>query len=144
MVRKMPANGHAPVRGGVLALPTIAGDCTDCGKCEKRCVFSGTAITALRYYLWVAVSRFDTRPFSCYINLMTITQTVEILADRRVVLEVPREVPTGSVILSFTAPASAETESITEKLNGYYKNHSSRLDEEKLPHIDCLARKTGK
>ena len=57
---------------------------------------------------------------------MTITQTVEIPPDRRVVLEVPREVPTGSVVLSFTAPA--ETESITEKLNGYYKNHSSRLD----------------
>ena len=33
---------------------------------------------------------------------MTITQTVEIPADRRITLEVPREVPTGSVILTFT------------------------------------------
>ena len=33
---------------------------------------------------------------------MTITQTVEIPADRRIILEVPREVPTGPVILSFT------------------------------------------
>ena len=38
---------------------------------------------------------------------MTITQTVEIPADRRITLEVPREVPTGPVILSFT-PARAE------------------------------------
>jgi len=33
---------------------------------------------------------------------MTITQTVEIPADRRITLEVPREVPTGPVILTFT------------------------------------------
>ncbi|MDR0502071.1 MAG: hypothetical protein LBH16_01990 [Treponema sp.] len=33
---------------------------------------------------------------------MTFTQTVEIPADRRITLEVPREVPTGTVILSFT------------------------------------------
>jgi len=38
---------------------------------------------------------------------MTITQTVEIPADRRITLEVPREVPTGPVILTFT-PAKAE------------------------------------
>jgi len=37
---------------------------------------------------------------------MAITQTVEIPADRRITLEVPREVPTGQVILTFTlAPA---------------------------------------
>ena len=33
---------------------------------------------------------------------MTITQTVEIPADRRITLEVPREIPAGSVILTFT------------------------------------------
>ena len=32
---------------------------------------------------------------------MTITQTVEIPADRRLIIEVPREVPTGPVILAF-------------------------------------------
>jgi len=56
---------------------------------------------------------------------MTITQTVEIPSNRRISLEVPREVPTGAVILSFT-PANA-TESITEKLNSYYENHDSSL-----------------
>jgi len=33
---------------------------------------------------------------------MAITQTVEILSDRRITLEVPREVPMGSVVLTFT------------------------------------------
>jgi len=42
---------------------------------------------------------------------MTITQTVEIPADRRIT--VPREVPTGAVILTFTPVA--KTEPITFK-----------------------------
>jgi Zn-dependent alcohol dehydrogenase len=33
---------------------------------------------------------------------MTITQTVEIPANRRITIEVPQEIPTGRVILSFT------------------------------------------
>ena len=33
---------------------------------------------------------------------MTVTQTVEIPTDRRLTIDVPREVPTGSVVLSFT------------------------------------------
>jgi len=57
---------------------------------------------------------------------MTITQTVEIPADRRIT--VPREVPTGKTVIAFTP--MAETESITEKLNNYYKNHNSRLDDD--------------
>ena len=64
---------------------------------------------------------------------MTITQTVEISADSRsITLEVPREIPSGLVYLSFT-PVLAETKtgaekSITEKLNNYYRNHDSCLD----------------
>ena len=79
---------------------------------------------------------------------MTITQTVEIPADRRITFEVPREVPIGKVILTFTpegnlgsdeprrqVPASNITqtefeESITEKLNNYYRNHNSCLDDD--------------
>jgi len=37
---------------------------------------------------------------------MTITQTIDIPADRRITLEVPCEIPTGPVVLTFT-PASA-------------------------------------
>ena len=33
---------------------------------------------------------------------MTITQTVEIPADRRIILEVPREVPVGRTVIAFT------------------------------------------
>jgi hypothetical protein len=33
---------------------------------------------------------------------MTVTQTVDIPADRRITLEVPREVPPGKTILAFT------------------------------------------
>ena len=43
---------------------------------------------------------------------MAITQTVEIPADRRITLEVPREVPTGPVILTFTL-ANTETQKKT-------------------------------
>jgi len=39
--------------------------------------------------------------FCCYIQFMTITQTIDIPADRRIT--VPREVPTGPVILTFTS-----------------------------------------
>ena len=59
---------------------------------------------------------------------MTITQTIEIPADRRITLEVPREVPTGRTILAFIP--MVESDSITEKLNSYYKNHNSRLDDD--------------
>jgi len=41
---------------------------------------------------------------------MTVTQTVEIPADRRLTIDVPREVPTGSVILSFTPAAGGEAD----------------------------------
>jgi hypothetical protein len=37
---------------------------------------------------------------------MTITQTVEIPADHRLIIDVPREIPAGPVILTFT-PARA-------------------------------------
>jgi len=36
---------------------------------------------------------------------MSVTQTVEIPASRRLTIDVPREVPTGSVILTFTPAA---------------------------------------
>jgi hypothetical protein len=41
---------------------------------------------------------------------MTITQTIEIPANRRITLEVPREIPTGKVIIAFT-PLTEEANS---------------------------------
>lgn len=65
---------------------------------------------------------------------MTITQTVEIPPNHWLNIEVPHEIPSGLVYLSFT-PASVDTqtehkESITEKLDKYYRNHASRLDDD--------------
>jgi hypothetical protein len=42
---------------------------------------------------------------------MTVTQTVEIPATRRLIIDVPDEVPTGKTILSFT-PAETEQKKI--------------------------------
>jgi len=42
---------------------------------------------------------------------MTITQTVEIPANRLITLEVPREIPSGQVILTFT-PAKTEQKKV--------------------------------
>ncbi|MCL2215207.1 MAG: hypothetical protein FWC06_08380 [Treponema sp.] len=39
---------------------------------------------------------------------MTTTRTVEIPADRRITIEVPREVPAGRVVLTFTPASEAE------------------------------------
>ena len=39
---------------------------------------------------------------------MTITQTVKIPADRRLIIEVPREIPMGQVILTFTSKAAKQ------------------------------------
>jgi hypothetical protein len=38
---------------------------------------------------------------------MIIEQTIEIPANRKITLEVPKEVPTGTVILTFTPVAGA-------------------------------------
>ena len=48
--------------------------------------------------------------FSSYNNRMTITQTVEIPADRRLIIDVPREVPTGKARLTFTSMTEAAIE----------------------------------
>ena len=39
--------------------------------------------------------------FYAIFNLMTITQTVEIPADRRLIIDVPPEVPVGKAVLVF-------------------------------------------
>jgi len=56
---------------------------------------------------------------------MTITQTVEIPADRRITLEVPREIPAGQVILTFTVPQAGKKRKITETEEIEYINRNS-------------------
>ena len=64
---------------------------------------------------------------------MTITQTVEIPADRRLNIEVPSEVPTGPVILSFTSVPSQKKPRMTaaEELE-LFKKHADELNREAL------------
>ena len=38
---------------------------------------------------------------------MTITQTIKIPADRRLTIDIPREIPTESVVLTFTPSLSS-------------------------------------
>ena len=47
---------------------------------------------------------------------MSITQTVTIPADHRLTIEVPREVPAGPVILTFT-PMAAATAKAADTMN---------------------------
>ena len=48
-----------------------------------------------------------TASISCYIFPMSVTQTIDIPVSRRLVIDVPREVPVGRTVLTFTpAPQS--------------------------------------
>jgi ABC-type transporter Mla subunit MlaD len=62
---------------------------------------------------------------------MTITQTVDIPADRRITLEVPREVPPGRTILAFTpAPDRGGTDRKVVSVPS--------ANEQATPHSDAL------
>jgi len=64
---------------------------------------------------------------------MSITQTVEIPANRRLTIDVPREVPTGSVILSFTPPQSVKKASMTDEEEiALINRHADELNREAL------------
>ena len=66
---------------------------------------------------------------------MSITQTVEIPASRRLTLDVPYEIPTGKAILTFT-PVSAVRNSRelenAEKIWAYNRSHSVEIKAEML------------
>ena len=54
-------------------------------------------------------------PSSCYAYPMTITQTVDIPADRRLIIDVPREIPAGKTIIAFTPAADTVDEPSIDK-----------------------------
>jgi hypothetical protein len=57
---------------------------------------------------------------------MTIEQTVEIPADHRLTLEVPREIPAGRAILTFTlVPAADKNVSSLRSLMGIDKGRDT-------------------
>ena len=65
---------------------------------------------------------------------MTITQTIEIPADRRIT--VPREVPTGPVILTFTPASAAKTEPQKIPVFGCAKGQFKMADDFDAPLED--------
>jgi hypothetical protein len=66
---------------------------------------------------------------------MIVTQTVDIPADRRITLEVPREVPVGSVVFTFT-PKEPVTERKKEREFGCVKGDYWMADDFDAPLDD--------
>jgi hypothetical protein len=62
---------------------------------------------------------------------MTITQTVEIPASRRLIIDVPSEVPLGKTVLAFTPVPDQGT---SRKAESAPKNENERA----TPHSDAL------
>jgi hypothetical protein len=65
-----------------------------------------------------------------YIRSMTITQTVEITDDRRIT--VPREVPTGATIITFTPAPSAAKQMRGERDKEIYARYADELNKEAM------------
>ena len=68
---------------------------------------------------------------------MTITQTVEIPASRRLIIDVPQEIPAGKVILAFTPAQTTKKPRMTEQEELELINrHADELNREA---IDALS-----
>jgi len=69
---------------------------------------------------------------------MSITQTVEIPASRRLTIDVPREVPTGPVILTWQSllDKPAETQPLKERVFGCSKGKYRMADDFDAPLED--------
>ena len=73
------------------------------------------------------------RAVLCYTFHMSITQTVVVPANHRLTIDVPREIPAGSVILTFTP---AETEKLKERVFGCAKGQFRMADDFDAPLED--------
>jgi hypothetical protein len=63
---------------------------------------------------------------------MSVTQTIEIPTDHRLTIDVPREIPAGRAILTFT-PASAIREEMSQEQELEFINQNAeRLNREAL------------
>jgi hypothetical protein len=71
---------------------------------------------------------------------MTVTQTVDIPADRRITLEVPREVPPGRVILTFTTIAETDRVEFVDASTGEVMAAGDEILNEYLAAFKALAK----
>jgi len=62
----------------------------------------------------------ENRSFSCYIFLMSITQTVEVPVNHRLIIDVPREIPTGRTVLTFTPAAEKAANTNSKPISRYF------------------------
>jgi hypothetical protein len=67
---------------------------------------------------------------------MTVTQTVEVPASHRLTIDVPREVPAGPVILTFTPKAAPQPEQMKEREFGCAKGEFWMADDFDAPLED--------
>ena len=71
-------------------------------------------------------------PLHAIFTPMSVTQTVEIPASHRLTIDVPREVPAGPVILTFTPakkPADRKADSALKSAEGRATPHKETLAE---------------
>ena len=63
---------------------------------------------------------------------MTVTQTVEIPANRRLIIDVPREVPIGQVIISFTSSLPIKRKMTEAEEIEYINRNAESLNKEAM------------
>ena len=68
---------------------------------------------------------------------MTMTQTVDIPENRRLTIEVPREVPTGPTVIAFT-PAPKRKLTAEEEIE-FFKQNAERLNKQAEDTLEFLA-----
>ena len=82
-------------------------------------------------------------PLHAIFTPMSVTQTVEIPASHRLIIDVPREVPEGPVILTFTPakkPADRKADSALKSAEGRtpHKETLAEILSQPTPRADAL------
>ena len=67
---------------------------------------------------------------------MSVTQTVEVPDSHRLTIDVPREVPTGPVVLTFTPPAKRKL--TAEEEREYIKRNAEWLNKQTEENLEFL------
>jgi hypothetical protein len=83
--------------------------------------------------------------FSCYIFLMSVTQTVEIPVSHRLTIDVPREVPAGPAVIVFRPAATPSGMTAQEAMDrGLGLGPGPRIDPmEAIKRCSGLAKRLG-
>ena len=63
----------------------------------------------------ICIIRLENCPFLQYISVMTIEQTIEVPASRRIIFEVPPQIPVGKAKIEFTITPESGPKKETSK-----------------------------